>query len=73
MVVRLHFQLLGIVIPLYAKYGIALGRHLQNSISTFNADGRLNTIYIRDFEGLRIDEQLLNEALIYDKTFSRKI
>lgn len=22
-------QLLGIVIPLYAKYGIALGRHLQ--------------------------------------------
>ena len=30
-------QLLGIVIPLYAKYGIALEAHLQNSISTFNA------------------------------------
>ena len=37
MVVRLHSQLLGIVIPLYAKYGIALEAHLQNSISTFNA------------------------------------
>ena len=29
MVVRLHSQLLGIVIPLYAKYGIALEAHLQ--------------------------------------------
>ena len=50
------------MIPLYAKYGIALEAHLQNSIATFNADGRLNTIYIRDFEGLRIDEQFLNES-----------
>lgn len=65
-------QLLGIVIPLYAKYGIALEAHLQNSISTFNADGRLNTIYIRDFEGLRIDEQLLNEAGYTTKHFHEK-
>ena len=72
MVVRLHSQLLGIVIPLYAKYGIALEAHLQNSISTFNADGRLNTIYIRDFEGLRIDEQLLNETGYTTKHFHEK-
>ena len=30
--------------------------HLQNSIATFNQDGCLSKIYIRDFEGLRIDE-----------------
>lgn len=55
-------QLLGIVLPLYIKYGIALEAHLQNSIATFNKDGSLNTIYIRDFEGLRIDEAQLNAS-----------
>ena len=55
MVVRLHFSIVRHSDSFYAKYGIALEAHLQNSISTFNADGRLNTIYIRDFEGLRID------------------
>ena len=61
------------MIPLYAKYGIALEAHLQNSISTFNADGRLNTIYIRDFEGLRIDEQLLNEVDIRQNIFTKNL
>lgn len=55
-------QLLGIVLPLYIKYGIALEAHLQNSIASFNKDGSLNTIYIRDFEGLRIDEAQLNAS-----------
>ncbi|WP_371869274.1 IucA/IucC family protein [Staphylococcus pragensis] len=55
-------QLLGIVLPLYIKYGIALEAHLQNSIALFNKDGSLNTIYIRDFEGLRIDEAQLNAS-----------
>ena len=47
--------------PLYVKYGIALEAHLQNSIATFNQDGSLSKIYIRDFEGLRIDETQLNK------------
>lgn len=65
-------QLLGIVMPLYVKYGIALEAHLQNSIATFNTDGRLRTIYIRDFEGLRIDEQQLNEAGYVTEHFHEK-
>ena len=48
--------LIDIAIPLLVKYGIALEAHLQNSIVAFNKDGSLNTLYVRDFEGLRIDE-----------------
>ncbi|RIL71563.1 sialic acid synthase [Staphylococcus devriesei] len=65
-------HLLGIVIPLYVKYGIALEAHLQNSIATFNNDGSLNKIYIRDFEGLRIDEQQLNSCGYSTKNFHEK-
>lgn len=54
--------LLGLVIPLYSKYGIALEAHLQNSVATFNKDGSLNKLYIRDFEGLRIDTERLNQS-----------
>ncbi|AKL92465.1 IucA/IucC family protein [Staphylococcus capitis] len=54
--------LLGLVIPLYSKYGIALEAHLQNSVATFNEDGSLNKLYIRDFEGLRIDTERLNQS-----------
>ena len=54
--------ILGLVMPLYSKYGIALEAHLQNSVATFNHDGSLNTMYIRDFEGLRIDAEQLNQA-----------
>lgn len=53
--------LLGLVIPLVTKYGIALEAHLQNAIATFRKDGLLDTMYIRDFEGLRIDKAQLNE------------
>ncbi|UDI77764.1 sialic acid synthase [Staphylococcus taiwanensis] len=65
-------QLLGIVIPLYAKYGIALEAHLQNSIATFAANGTLQKIYIRDFEGLRIDEALLNARGYATEDFHEK-
>lgn len=54
--------LIDIALPLYVKYGIALEAHLQNSIATFNQDGSIHTLYIRDFEGLRIDETYLNQA-----------
>lgn len=53
--------LIDITIPLYVKYGIALEAHLQNSIATFTEDGLLDTLYIRDFEGLRIDQMHLNK------------
>ncbi|HDA2811102.1 TPA: D-ornithine--citrate ligase SfaD [Staphylococcus aureus] len=53
--------LLGLVIPLVTKYGIALEAHLQNAIAIFRKDGLLDTMYIRDFEGLRIDKAQLNE------------
>ncbi|HDB5458526.1 TPA: D-ornithine--citrate ligase SfaD, partial [Staphylococcus aureus] len=53
--------LLGLVIPLVTKYGIALEAHLQNAIATFRKDGLLDTMYIRDFEGLRIDKAQLND------------
>lgn len=53
--------LLGLVIPLVTKYGIALEAHLQNAIATFQEDGLLETMYIRDFEGLRIDKVQLNK------------
>ncbi len=53
--------LLGLVIPLVTKYGIALEAHLQNAIATFRKDGLLDTMYIRAFEGLRIDKVQLNE------------
>ena len=52
-------QLFNLVIPLVAKYGIALEAHLQNAIVAINKDGSLNKIYIRDFEGLRIDKNQL--------------
>lgn len=48
--------LLGHRNPLVTKYGIALEAHLQNAIATFRKDGLLDTMYIRDFEGLRIDK-----------------
>ncbi|UXR69204.1 MULTISPECIES: IucA/IucC family protein [unclassified Staphylococcus] len=48
--------------PLLIKYGIALEAHLQNTIAVFNKeDGLLKHMYIRDFEGLRIDEAQLNK------------
>lgn len=65
-------QLLGIVMPLYVKYGIALEAHLQNSIATFNQDGSLSKIYIRDFEGLRIDETQLNQMGYQTSHFHKK-
>ena len=65
-------QLLGLVIPLYVKYGIALEAHLQNSIATFNQDGCLSKIYIRDFEGLRIDETQLNQMGYKTSHFHKK-
>ncbi|WP_336510088.1 IucA/IucC family C-terminal-domain containing protein, partial [Salmonella enterica] len=43
--------LLGLVVPLLTKYGIALEAHLQNAIAHFNEDGSLNHLYVRDFEG----------------------
>jgi siderophore synthetase component len=52
-------QLFNLVIPLVAKYGIALEAHLQNTVVAINKDGSLNKIYIRDFEGLRIDKKQL--------------
>lgn len=52
--------LLGLVIPLVAKYGIALEAHLQNTIATFKNNGLIDKMYVRDFEGLRIDEHQLN-------------
>lgn len=64
--------LLGLVIPLYSKYGIALEAHLQNSVATFNEDGSLNTIFIRDFEGLRIDRALLNRSGYATDHFHKK-
>lgn len=54
-------QLFHLVIPLVAKYGIALEAHLQNTVVVINQDGSLNTIYIRDFEGLRINKNQLNQ------------
>ncbi|EGG96776.1 sialic acid synthase [Staphylococcus warneri] len=53
--------LLGLVVPLLTKYGIALEAHLQNAIVHFNEDGSLNHLYVRDFEGLRIDQARLND------------
>lgn len=53
--------LIDLVIPLYVKYGIALEAHLQNAIATFGDDGLLDMLYIRDFEGLRIDTSHLNK------------
>lgn len=64
--------LLGLVIPLYSKYGISLEAHLQNSVATFNKDGALDMIYIRDFEGLRIDNEQLNNAGFTTQHFHEK-
>lgn len=55
-------QLFNLVVPLVAKYGIALEAHLQNAVVAINKDGSLNKIYIRDFEGLRIDKNQLAET-----------
>ena len=46
--------------------------HLQNSIATFNQDGCLSKIYIRDFEGLRIDETQLNQMGYKTSHFHKK-
>ncbi|CAM3168520.1 IucA/IucC family protein [Staphylococcus argensis] len=51
--------LLNITLPLYLKYGIALEAHLQNTVGIFNRDGSLARMLVRDFEGLRIDQQQL--------------
>ncbi len=64
--------MLGLVIPLVTKYGIALEAHLQNAIATFRKDGLLDTMYIRDFEGLRIDKVQLNEMGCIHISFSMK-
>ena len=64
--------LIDITIPLYVKYGIALEAHLQNSIATFSEDGRLDWLYIRDFEGLRIDRIRLNKMGYSTASFHEK-
>ena len=64
--------LIDITLPLYIKYGIALEAHLQNTIATFNSDGSLNKLYVRDFEGLRIDEAYLNHQGYNTQNFHEK-
>src|SRR5699024_4366415 len=53
--------LIDITMPLYGKYAIALAAHLTNSIATFTEYGLLDTLYIRDFEGLCIDQIHINK------------
>ncbi|RIP22480.1 sialic acid synthase, partial [Staphylococcus gallinarum] len=64
--------LIDLALPLYVKYGIALEAHLQNSIATFKHDGSIDKLYIRDFEGLRIDEYYLNSMGYSTDTFHEK-
>lgn len=64
--------LLGLVVPLLTKYGIALEAHLQNAIAHFNEDGSLNHLYVRDFEGLRIDQARLNSMGYATNQFHEK-
>lgn len=64
--------LIDITIPLYVKYGIALEAHLQNSIATFSENGRLDRLYIRDFEGLRVDRIRLNKMGYSTASFHEK-
>ncbi|WP_436862412.1 IucA/IucC family protein [Staphylococcus caeli] len=64
--------LIDLALPLYVKYGIALEAHLQNSIATFSSNGLIHTLYIRDFEGLRIDEAYLNTMGYQTTTFHEK-
>ena len=64
--------MIDIALPLYVKYGIALEAHLQNTIAAFNKDGSLNKLYIRDFEGLRIEEAYLNEMGYSTNDFHEK-
>ncbi|MDO5375283.1 MAG: IucA/IucC family protein [Staphylococcus rostri] len=59
---RYASSLIDYVMPLLIKYGIALEAHLQNTIAVFDKnDGSLKRMYIRDFEGLRIDTAQLNQ------------
>ena len=56
-------SLIDYVMPLLIKYGIALEAHLQNTIVTIDKEtGACSQMFIRDFEGLRIDERQLNVA-----------
>ncbi|MFF0676552.1 IucA/IucC family protein [Staphylococcus xylosus] len=71
-IVEYSKALIDITLPLYVKYGIALEAHLQNSIVTFNEDGSIHTLYIRDFEGLRIDKTYLNQAGYSTSDFHEK-
>lgn len=64
--------ILDITLPLVVKYGIAMEAHLQNTIASFNQDGSLNKMYIRDFEGLRIDKSQLNQAGYSTEHFHEK-
>ncbi|KRG08044.1 IucA/IucC family protein [Staphylococcus sp. NAM3COL9] len=64
--------LIDLALPLYAKYGIALEAHLQNSIASFKEDGLIHTLYIRDFEGLRIDKNYLNQMGYSTSNFHEK-
>src|SRR5699024_10279782 len=64
--------LVDITMPLYIKYGIALEAHLQNVVASFNSNGSLNKLYIRDFEGLRIDEVYLNKMGYSTDNFHEK-
>ncbi|MCP6565012.1 hypothetical protein NL503_26880, partial [Klebsiella pneumoniae] len=54
------------------KHGIALEAHLQNAVASFNEDGSLNHMFIRDYEGLRIDEQQLNDSGFSTEHFHEK-
>lgn len=69
---RYSQAMIDIALPLYVKYGIALEAHLQNTIAAFNKDGSLNKLYIRDFEGLRIEEAYLNEMGYSTNEFHEK-
>ena len=58
--------LIDYVVPLLVKYGIALEAHLQNTIAVFDdRTGAFQQMLIRDFEGLRIDQQQLS-SMGYD-------
>lgn len=70
---RYAASLIDYVMPLLIKYGIALEAHLQNTIAVFNKeDGLLNHMYIRDFEGLRIDTQQLHKMGYDTSNFHEK-
>ncbi|NGQ96909.1 adhesin [Brevibacillus sp. SYP-B805] len=49
-------------IRLLVKYGIGLEGHLQNCIPVFNTDGKPVKLLVRDWEGIRVYRQRLQNA-----------